>query len=230
MAVAHSVQVCRGISPPNRGAGGPPLSRNPLRPLNSAVCRNLFGGPGEDGGRRDSQLRRELRELARRDCERWGFDFERGTPLSPPCREQEEQEGSRYKWEKLDARQVPELYWPSIIVSGGGSSSGIVHPSAGDVGGGDGGERLEEGDCSSSSSSSSCSRRRVATGERDSSGREVATRRSHRRRCREREPHRDLTDYFVKRRYACAESGACVESPTSQQHSSSTPEQVGLHS
>ncbi|XP_032816070.2 uncharacterized protein LOC116945655 [Petromyzon marinus] len=224
MSLAHSVEVCRGISgsardPPNRGAG--PLSRNPLRPLNSAVCRNLFGGPGEEGGQRDSQLRRELCELAKRDCERWGFDFERGTPLSPFLDAAgEEQEGSRYAWEKLDARQVPTLYWPTIVSGGGG---GIVHPWAGDAGGDDG-ERLE-GDCSSSS----CSRRRVATGERDSS-RDGKKRRSHRRRCRERQPHLDLTDYFVKRRYACAESGPCAESPTSQQHSVSTPEQVDLHS
>ncbi|KAM8938762.1 cyclin-dependent kinase inhibitor 1C [Pelodytes ibericus] len=62
------------------------------------VCRSLFGPV--DHEELDRELRVTLREMEQESCQKWGFDFQRGSPLP----------GTRFIWEEIQAHSVPAFY------------------------------------------------------------------------------------------------------------------------
>lgn len=81
--------------------GSPTLERTDTRlsdhPKPSA-CRSLFGSVDHEELKRD--LNGHLREIEEAASAKWGFDFANYTPLT----------NSRFEWELVDCRDVPNFY------------------------------------------------------------------------------------------------------------------------
>uniref|UniRef100_A0AAQ6ICZ4 Cyclin-dependent kinase inhibitor 1B n=1 Tax=Anabas testudineus TaxID=64144 RepID=A0AAQ6ICZ4_ANATE len=81
--------------------GSPTLERTDTRvsdhPKPSA-CRSLFGSVDHEELKRD--LKGHMREMEEAASAKWGFDFASHSPLA----------NSRFKWELMDRREVPDFY------------------------------------------------------------------------------------------------------------------------
>lgn len=81
--------------------GSPTLERTDTRvsdhPKPSA-CRSLFGSVDHEELKRD--LKGHLREMEETASAKWGFDFANHTPLT----------NSRFEWELVDCRDIPNFY------------------------------------------------------------------------------------------------------------------------
>ncbi|KAJ1131782.1 hypothetical protein NDU88_010115 [Pleurodeles waltl] len=84
------------IATPLREERPAPISRVGIVPPRGA-CRSLFGPIDHEELR--GELKRQLKEIQARDCQRWNFDFQADTPLR-----------GTYCWEAQESRDVPTFY------------------------------------------------------------------------------------------------------------------------
>lgn len=84
------------ITAPLREERPAPISRVGIVPPRGA-CRSLFGPIDHEELR--GELKRQLKEIQARDCQRWNFDFQAGSPLR-----------GTYCWEAEESRDVPSFY------------------------------------------------------------------------------------------------------------------------
>ncbi|XP_078511304.1 uncharacterized protein LOC144770560 [Lissotriton helveticus] len=84
------------ITAPLREERPAPVSRGGIVPPRGA-CRSLFGPIDHEELR--GELKRQLKEIQARDCQRWNFDFQAGSPLR-----------GTYCWEAEESRDVPSFY------------------------------------------------------------------------------------------------------------------------